>query len=86
MLTEPGEADLDRGLQGEEVRQQIRRMLRTLDTRERLLIRLRFGLGDSQGHTLSEIGTRLGLTRERVRQIEKAAMLKMALAAGRKPR
>ena len=84
ILAESCECDLGRGLEGEEARRQIKRLLRTLEPRERLLIRLRYGLFDGQDHTLSDIGTRLGLTRERVRQIEKEAMRKMAAGGRRK--
>jgi len=53
-------------------------LLDHLDTREATVLRMRFGLGDTQTHTLKEIGTELGLTRERVRQIETEALGKLA--------
>lgn len=53
-------------------------LLEHLDTREATVLRLRFGLGDTQAHTLKEIGAELGLTRERVRQIETEALAKLA--------
>ncbi|WP_061506239.1 sigma-70 family RNA polymerase sigma factor [Acetobacter malorum] len=49
----------------------------TLNERERLVITLRFGLGGSDEATLEDIGLRLGVTRERVRQIEVAAITKL---------
>lgn len=48
-----------------------------LDPAERNVIMFRFGLKDGQEHTLESIGERIGLTRERVRQIEKKALLKL---------
>ena len=56
---------------------QIREMLSVLDDKEALVIKLRFGLDDDRPMTLQEIGDRLGLTRERIRQIEQKAMRKL---------
>ncbi|HWM05171.1 MAG TPA: sigma-70 family RNA polymerase sigma factor [Actinophytocola sp.] len=55
----------------------LRRVLATLDEREQLVIRLRYGLDDGQPHTLDQIGKRFGLSRERVRQIEREVMSKL---------
>jgi RNA polymerase primary sigma factor len=49
-------------------------LLSTLDAREATVLKMRFGLGDTAPHTLKEIGAELGLTRERVRQIETEAL------------
>lgn len=58
-------------------REEVKELLGTLNDRERQVIQLRYGLGDSRTHTLEEIGERLGVTRERVRQIEARAMEKL---------
>jgi RNA polymerase primary sigma factor len=52
-------------------------MLEKMDTREATVLRMRFGLDGMEPHTLKEIGERLGLTRERVRQIETEALGKL---------
>ncbi len=51
--------------------------LKTLTPREEEVIRLRFGLGDGNEHTLEEVGQRFSVTRERIRQIEAKALLKL---------
>jgi RNA polymerase primary sigma factor len=55
----------------------VRRALATLSDREREVLKLRFGIGTDHEHTLDEIGTRLSLTRERIRQIEVGALRKL---------
>jgi RNA polymerase primary sigma factor len=57
--------------------QQIREMLTVLDEKEQTVLKLRFGLDDDRPLTLQEIGDRLNLTRERIRQIEQKAMRKL---------
>jgi RNA polymerase primary sigma factor len=70
---EPGAALLAREDLG-----QVMQMLDTLDEREAKVLRLRFGLDGDEPMTLSEIGVRLDLTRERVRQIEREALNQLA--------
>ncbi|MCH6195948.1 sigma-70 family RNA polymerase sigma factor [Corynebacterium mastitidis] len=55
----------------------IRSVLSTLEEREQDVIRLRYGLDDGVPRTLDQIGRRFGLSRERVRQIEREVMSKL---------
>ena len=48
-----------------------------LTPRERLVLQLRFGLGNSYAHSLEQVGRELSITRERVRQIEMRALAKL---------
>src|SRR5207247_3613187 len=56
---------------------ELQAALRDLDGKEREVVRLRFGLEDDEPRTLQEIGDRLHLSRERVRQIESRAKEKL---------
>ncbi|MBV7295314.1 sigma-70 family RNA polymerase sigma factor [Corynebacterium sp. TAE3-ERU12] len=55
----------------------VRRVLSTLELREREVIKLRYGLDDGLPRTLDQIGRHFGLSRERVRQIEREVMAKL---------
>ncbi len=59
------------------LRIEVEDVLDTLTARERRVLQLRFGLIDAQDRTLEEVGQRLGLTRERIRQIEVKALRKL---------
>ena len=56
---------------------QLRHALDALTPREATIMAMRFGLYDGNPHTLDEIGTALGLTRERIRQLEKQSLSKL---------
>src|SRR5712692_446215 len=59
------------------LREELWRILGQLNTYERQVIELRFGLVDDHDHTLEEVGKKLKVTRERVRQIEERAIRKL---------
>lgn len=59
------------------LKEQIRSALGVLSEREREVLEMRFGLSDGQDHTLEEVGKHLGVTRERIRQIEAKALRKL---------
>ncbi len=59
------------------LREQIEEALKTLTEREAKVLRMRFGLGDGNEHTLEEVGQQFKVTRERIRQIEAKALRKL---------
>jgi len=59
------------------LRDQLAETLGSLSPRERRIIEMRFGLDDKGSRTLEEVGTELGLTRERIRQLEKETLAKL---------
>ena len=59
------------------LREEVEIVLATLSQREQAVIRLRFGLDDGRQRTLDEVGREFGLSRERIRQIEKVTLLKL---------
>ncbi len=59
------------------LRETATRILASLTPREERVLRMRFGLGDSNDHTLEEVGNQFSVTRERIRQIESKALRKL---------
>ncbi len=57
--------------------ERVQDLLETLPHREALVLRLRYGLEAGEVHTLKEIGEKMGITRERVRQIEAQALRRL---------
>jgi len=75
-------ADPDALVPGDEAARSLMRddledLLAELSPRERRIIQLRFGLVDGHQRTLEEIGKRLGISRERVREVERTALLRL---------
>jgi RNA polymerase primary sigma factor len=82
--TELGDLLHDRSIQSPEdtalesdLSNEVERALAPLSDREKEVLRLRYGLGTDREYTLEEIGKRLSVTRERVRQIESRALQKL---------
>ena len=73
---DPREEPADSVSQGM-LRSEVEIVLSTLSQREQAVIRLRFGLDDGRQRTLDEVGREFGLSRERIRQIEKVTLLKL---------
>jgi RNA polymerase primary sigma factor len=71
---------LDHMTMEDALKKDIDRLLMTLSEKEAEIIRYRFGLNGRKPHSLSEIGSRYHLTKERIRQIEKRAMNKLRQA------
>jgi RNA polymerase sigma factor (sigma-70 family) len=66
----------------EQLADEIEHVMAPLDEREREILRLRYGLSTDREYTLAEIGRRLSITRERVRQLEARALAKLRAARG----
>jgi RNA polymerase primary sigma factor len=88
--TELGDLLRDRSVQSPEdtalesdLSNEVERALAPLSDREKDVLRLRYGLGTDREYTLEEIGKRLSVTRERVRQIESRALQKLRAAKQR---
>ncbi len=77
-ISDPGVPPVEYEVIKTAIQEQVRAILGELDEKEALVLKLRFGLDDDRAQTLQEIGDRLGLSRERVRQIEQKAMRKLA--------
>jgi len=67
------------------LRENIEEALKNHTHREALILKMRFGLGDGNEHTLEEVGQQFNVTRERIRQIEEKALRKLRQpSSGRK--
>jgi len=68
---------VDQHLMEESFCKLVEEMLKDLDGKEREVLRMRFGLHGYEPHTLKQLGDKLGLSRERIRQIEAIALKKL---------
>ncbi len=67
----------DGGIDDDRMRTGVGTLIGSLTSREQLILRLRYGLAGEEEHTLEQIGQSLGLSRERVRQLEARALKKL---------
>ena len=76
-IADPADKDPGDVIDRDRIAGELGDLLQDLPRREQQVLRWRFGFGREQPHTLREIGDRLGLSRERVRQIESAALARL---------
>ena len=60
-----------------QLKDQLQEVLNTLSPREKMVLEMRFGIGDDKMHTLREVGNELNLSPERIRQIEAKALRRL---------
>jgi RNA polymerase primary sigma factor len=77
VIAEPEAADPDDAIDRDRIAPDLGDLFSDLPRREQQVLRWRFGLGGERPHTLQEIGDRLDLSRERIRQIESAALAEL---------
>lgn len=70
-------SDVDQKIMDESLKSEIDEVLSTLKPNEEKVIRLRYGLGGNRPMSLAQVGEKCNLTKERIRQIEKKAILRM---------
>lgn len=81
VLSKKGTEDVEKEIVEESLKKELTSLLSALDDRERAIIEHRFGLNGEEPKTLTEVGDLLGISRERVRQIEQRALKKLRALA-----
>lgn len=76
-IADPDDEDPGDAVDRDRITGELGDLLENLPKREQQVLRWRFGFGREQPHTLREIGARMGLSRERVRQIESGALARL---------
>jgi len=84
VLSKKGTEDIERELIEETIHEELESMLDVLDEREKEIIKMRYGLDGEEPKTLEEVGEKLGISRERVRQLEQRALKKLKAVALKK--
>ncbi|MDQ6938339.1 MAG: RNA polymerase sigma factor SigB [Actinomycetota bacterium] len=76
-IADEGAANAQSAVEFDLMREQLGGVLNSLEQRERAVVRMRYGLDDGTPRTLDDIGRAFGLSRERIRQIERETMAKL---------
>jgi RNA polymerase primary sigma factor len=84
VLSKKGTEDIEKELIEETIHKELESMLNVLDEREKEIIKVRYGLDGEEPKTLEEVGEKLGISRERVRQLEQRALKKLKAVALKK--
>ncbi|MGH8869470.1 MAG: sigma-70 family RNA polymerase sigma factor [Actinomycetes bacterium] len=77
LVSDPGELSASDVLENQAMAAELSRLVDTLPERQAYIVRMRHGLHDGRTHTFDEISGHVGLTRERVRQLEKDAIARL---------
>ena len=83
MISDENAEDPLEHLEEKDARASLSGLLKVLTPREREIVKLRYGLGGGKQRTLEDIGVKFGITRERIRQIQMAALNKLRREMGR---
>lgn len=77
IIEDPNSLSPEKEILQVDLKGKLQKALDTLSPREKQVLTLRFGLDDGRERTLEEVGTEIGVTRERIRQVETVALRKL---------